>query len=80
MKLPRQLSGDELAKALQVLGYTITRQTGSHLRLTTEKAGEYHVTIPRHNPLRVGTMAAILSDIAAHHNMSREEVIKLLFL
>ena len=55
MKLPRDVSGDDLAKALRVLGYETTRQTGSHCRLTTSLGGEHHVTIPRHSPLRVGT-------------------------
>jgi len=35
MKLPRDVSGDDLAKALRVLGYEVTRQTGSHYRVTT---------------------------------------------
>ncbi len=34
MRLPRDLSGSDLAQALRKLGYSITRQTGSHLRLT----------------------------------------------
>ncbi|HEX8708200.1 MAG TPA: type II toxin-antitoxin system HicA family toxin [Pyrinomonadaceae bacterium] len=46
MKLPRDVSGAALAKALAALGYEITRQTGSHLRLTTPEGGEHHVTIP----------------------------------
>ena len=33
MKLPRDVSGDELGKRLGKLGYEITRQTGSHIRL-----------------------------------------------
>ncbi len=39
MKLPRNLSGRGLAKAPKVLGYEVTRQTGSHLRLTTRQQG-----------------------------------------
>lgn len=35
MKLPRDISGLELANKLAVLGYEITRQNGSHIRLTT---------------------------------------------
>ncbi|MDJ0658694.1 MAG: type II toxin-antitoxin system HicA family toxin [Crocosphaera sp.] len=35
MKLPRDLSSDDLIKALSKLGYGVTRQTGSHIRLTT---------------------------------------------
>jgi len=67
------VSGDELAKALRVLGYGVTRQTGSHLRLTTQENGEHHLSIPRHDPLRVGTLAAILDDVAAHFEVSRGE-------
>jgi predicted RNA binding protein YcfA (HicA-like mRNA interferase family) len=37
MKLPRDLSGEALAKALERLGYTVDRQTGSHIRLTTQE-------------------------------------------
>jgi predicted RNA binding protein YcfA (HicA-like mRNA interferase family) len=72
MKLPRDVSGDALAKALRAFGYQVTRQTGSHLRLTTNESGEHHVTIPRHDPLRIGTFANILDDVAAHFAISRE--------
>jgi predicted RNA binding protein YcfA (HicA-like mRNA interferase family) len=75
MKLPRDASGDDLVKALRVLGYQVTRQTGSHLRLTTAEGGEHHVTIPRHAPLRVGTLAAVLDDVAAHFGLSRTELL-----
>ncbi len=57
-KLPRDLSGDDLCRALKVLGYRVTRQTGSHMRLTTAEHGQHHVTIPRHGSLRVGTVTA----------------------
>jgi predicted RNA binding protein YcfA (HicA-like mRNA interferase family) len=79
MRLPRDLSGDDLVKALKVLGYQVTRQTGSHLRLTTMEGGEHHITIPKSNPLRIGTLAGILSDVAEHFEMSREELAKKLF-
>ena len=79
MKLPRDLSGPELAKALEVLGYRVARQTGSHMRLTTNEHGEHHVTIPAHAALRVGTLAGILGDVAAHFEMTRDEVVKKLF-
>jgi predicted RNA binding protein YcfA (HicA-like mRNA interferase family) len=75
MKLPRDVSGDDLVKALRVLGYEVTRQTGSHYRVTTTQAGEHHLTIPRHNPLRIGTFAAILDDVAEHFGISRGELL-----
>ena len=79
MKLPRNLSGDDLIRALQRLGYNVTRQTGSHVRLTTTQRGEHHVTIPRHSPLRVGTLAAVLADIARHFEIGREDLLEQLF-
>jgi len=75
MRLPRDVSGAELAKALKVSGYRITRQTSSHLRLTTSENGSHHVTIPNHSPLRIGTFAAILDDIANHFKISRQELL-----
>ena len=79
MRLPRDVSGDDLAKALAYLGYRVTRQTGSHLRLTTLEGGEHHITIPRHAALRVGTLAGILGDVAQHFALTREDLIERLF-
>lgn len=76
MKLPRDLGGEELADRLRRHGYELTRQTGSHMRLTTFKGGEHHVSIPRHKPLRVGTLNAVLRDIADHLGMERDDLIK----
>lgn len=72
MKLPGDLPGEELASLLRRHGYEITRQTGSHLRLTsTSKGTEHHITIPRHKYLRVGTLSAILTDVASYLEMER---------
>lgn len=79
MRLPRDISGEDLARRLRSYGYEITRQTGSHIRLTTQIRGEHHLTIPNHKDLRVGTLAAILADVADHMGMSKEEVIQSLF-
>lgn len=79
MKLPRDITGTELAKALSALGYHISRQTGSHIRMTTFDSGEHHITIPAHNPLKIGTLSAILADIETHHKLTREELLKRLF-
>ncbi|BDA66643.1 hypothetical protein SYNPCC7002_F0012 [Rivularia sp. IAM M-261] len=79
MKLPRDLSGRELANALSRLGYQVSHQTGSHIRLTTQKNGEHHVTVPAHDPLKIGTLNAILRDVASHSGLTRDELIQLLF-
>ena len=74
MKLPRDLGGTEVAKALARYGYRVTRQTGSHLRLTTQLGGEHHVTIPAHSALRLGTLSAILNEVAQHLKRDRSEL------
>ena len=75
MKLPRDISGLELIRSLKILGYKETRQVGSHIRLTTQMNGEHHITVPDHDPLKIGTLSAIIGDIAVHFNMSKEELV-----
>ncbi|MGI9034630.1 MAG: type II toxin-antitoxin system HicA family toxin [Pyrinomonadaceae bacterium] len=75
MRLPRNVSGADLIKGLRVFGYQISRQTGSHIRLTTSENGAHHVTIPNHSQIRVGTLAAILDDIANHLGINRQELL-----
>lgn len=61
-------------------GYTITRQSGSHTRLTSSYTGEeHHVTIPEHNPLRIGTISGILGDVANNLKISKDELMAKLF-
>jgi predicted RNA binding protein YcfA (HicA-like mRNA interferase family) len=75
VRLPRDLTGAELVRRLARLGYGVTRQSGSHVRLTSHQHGEHHVTVPRHDPLRVGTLAAILDAVAAHHRIDRDALL-----
>jgi predicted RNA binding protein YcfA (HicA-like mRNA interferase family) len=79
MRLPREVSGVGLANALAAFGHEVTRQTGSHMRLTTSLNGEHHVTIPRHPSLRLGTLNGVLADVAGHLGMSRDELASRLF-
>jgi len=76
VKLPRDLSGAELARARSKVGYKVTRQSGSHIRLTTDIPSQHHVTVPAHDTLRVGTLSAILGDVAAHLKLDREELLR----
>ena len=78
-RLPRDIDGVSLARALRRLGYEDDRQSGSHLRLTTQRNGEHHVSIPRHRPLKVGTLNANLRQVCAHFGLTRDELLNLLF-
>ena len=75
MKIPRDLSGPQLARALRSLGYETVRQDGSHIRLTTPRDGEHHVTVPAHVPLKVGTLSSILKLVAAHHRLTMPQLL-----
>jgi len=58
----------------------ITRQTGSHMRLTsTSKGFEHNITIPRHKPLGVGTLSSIVNEIADYLEIARQKLVKELF-
>ena len=80
MKLPRDIDGEELARVLDKYGYKITRQTGSHIRLTsTIKGTDHHITIPAHNPLKIGTLSSILNEVGSYLEMDRKSLIETLF-
>lgn len=79
MRLPRDISSIELIKLLQKFGYQISRQKGSHIRLTTSQQGEHHITIPNHNPIRLGTLSSILNDVAIHFKKTKEEIANEIF-
>ena len=80
MKLPRDVSVGDLAKALRALGYREDRQRGSHIRITTQRDGEHHEVIPNHSPIKVGTLSGILKSIAAHHQLPVEDLVAMLKL
>ena len=80
MKLPRDLSGAELAKLLRRYEYEVTRQAGSHLRLTSNIRGtQQHVTIPAHKKVKLGTLISILSEVSAYLEMPRSDLERELF-
>ena len=80
MKLPRDVGGDELAVLLGKYDYRITRQTGSHIRLTSNiKGKEHHLTIPRHKSLKVGTLNNIIIDLATYLELEKQKLVEILF-
>jgi predicted RNA binding protein YcfA (HicA-like mRNA interferase family) len=80
LKLPRDLSGHDLAHALRRYGYEVIRQTGSHLRLkSTIRGTDHSITIPAHHTLKLGTLNAILSGVATYLEVDRSQLLRELF-
>lgn len=77
MKLPRDLSGEELIKHLSKhWGYQRVHQVGSHVILQTQLPMAHRVAIPAHTALRIGTLNSILSAVALHKRVTKEDVLK----
>jgi predicted RNA binding protein YcfA (HicA-like mRNA interferase family) len=76
MRIPRDLTGADLIRHLSKLGYQQTRQSGSHVRLTCDVPHQHHVTVPLHDPLRIGTLSAILNDVAVAQGVERDVLLE----
>ena len=77
MKLPRNISGDQLADHLsRHWEYVRITQVGSHIMLRTETPSRSKQVIPAHTPMRIGTFSKILSQVAEHKHVSREEILR----
>jgi predicted RNA binding protein YcfA (HicA-like mRNA interferase family) len=79
VKLPRDVSGPELARRLRPMGYEVVRQHGSHMQLRTTEHGLQHITIPAHEWLKVGTLDFVLATVAQHLGVDRRELVMRLF-
>ena len=79
MRIPKDISGKELVKLLGKYGYQITNQKGSHIKVTTQENGEHHIAIPNHNPIKIGTLNGILSQVANHFLITKNDVVEMLF-
>lgn len=80
MKLPRDVNGAELLRALRHIGYEAVRQKGSHVIMQTATPNAHSVTVPNHRPVRVGTLKSIIDDLAERRQMTPEALIELLDL
>jgi hypothetical protein len=47
--------------------------------LTTTVNGEHHITVPAHDPLKIGTLSGILGEVARHLEIPKAELIAQLF-
>ena len=81
MRMPRNLSGMELAALLRRrYSYILIRQRGSHMRLASTYMGyEHHVSVPRHNPIKVSTLDLILGNVAEYLEIGQDELMRELF-
>ncbi len=76
MKLPRELAGRELARVLCARwGYRQVNQAGSHIILQTEAPRHHRLSVPDHKPPRIGTLNAILRQVAAAKGVTREDIL-----
>jgi predicted RNA binding protein YcfA (HicA-like mRNA interferase family) len=77
MKLPRDLSGEDLIKHLcKHWGYQRVHQVGSHVILQTQQPTPHRVAVPAHTALRIGTLNSILAAVAMHKDVTKEDVFK----
>ena len=77
MKLPRDLSGNELVNMLcKNFGYRRVHQVGSHIVLETDTPMYHRLSIPEHDHLRVGTLNSILLAVARAKGISKSEILK----
>ncbi|HEY3855536.1 MAG TPA: type II toxin-antitoxin system HicA family toxin [Verrucomicrobiae bacterium] len=77
MKVPRDLSGAQLIKVLcRDWDYQVIHQEGSHIILQTKTPGHQRISIPNHNPLRIGTLNSILKTVAVHKGVERQALLE----
>ena len=80
MRLPRDVGGSDLARRLAICGYAVTRQTGSHLKLTSSHNGrEHHITLPTCRLLRMATLNDIMIEVAAYLAIDKDALAVTIF-
>ena len=76
MKIPRDLSGEELVKKLcRNWGYRVVHQEGSHVVLETDDPSHQRIAVPAHRSLRIGTLNAVLRAVARHKGVERSDLL-----
>lgn len=77
MRLPRDLSGEDLVKILcRRWAYRQVNQVGSHVVLETDEPTHQRISIPLHRSLRIGTLNNILRAVALHKDRRRGEILR----
>ncbi len=76
MKIPRDLSGHELAAALcRHWGYEKVHQVGGHVILQTRNPTSHRIAVPTHKAMRIGTLHGILRSVANHKGVDRQAIL-----
>jgi predicted RNA binding protein YcfA (HicA-like mRNA interferase family) len=76
VKIPRDVSGTHLANVLcRRSQYAKVRQVGSHIILETSEPTQQRISIPEHDPIRLGTLISILRSVARHKGVTRDAII-----
>ncbi|MCX7030577.1 MAG: type II toxin-antitoxin system HicA family toxin [Spirochaetes bacterium] len=79
MKIPRDLSGRSLVHVLvRELGYRLVHESGSHLVLQTNLPTSHRIAIPDHGNLRIGTLNSIITAVARHKRMTKDDILGML--
>jgi predicted RNA binding protein YcfA (HicA-like mRNA interferase family) len=79
-KIPKSISGRELVQLLKKFGYSMVRQTGSHIRLISAKKGHEHkITVPNHKSIKIGTLNHILNDLSDYLEIPKDQLIEQIF-
>lgn len=76
MKLPRGISGGQLIRTLEGLGYRTVRPSGSHVRLHCNSPVEHSVTVPLHDSVKVGTLHSIIKEVASARGIHPDRLIQ----
>ena len=82
MRLPRDLSGEEVVRLLsRHFEYEIVRTRGSHIivRRETPDSPPHILTVPRHRNVSIGTLDSIVGAVAESLSLPKNEVRELLF-
>lgn len=73
------VSGHDLLKMLDSLGYSTLRQRGSHVQMAKRTgAGEHRITIPLHDEIARGTLNDILGKVSQWNGISKGALIEML--
>ena len=67
------VSGRQVVRLLERLGYDVIRQRGSHIRMRkATPLGEHSITIPAHREMAKGTLNDILNEVGRWSNIPKD--------